>query len=443
MNRMSHARRWRAALAFAAALAVSCAARGQVFELSAGDSTAYDARGGSLLIHGEHSESSLGFGWTNGHFGADAESIRHYGQRTLMLGQQQMSMDLPTDVFEASHLFSGNGIGLKRSSSESGVSEAKDGWTLFAGVGSDQTGTPLFQSAVLHTPAAALRWRKTIGHGCYSLLTAVAGGPSSFLPSVACQLNSRWLFAIAAGVGGGLPYEATSLRFNGRRATLRAAYIASAMNFNRTTGPVQAEPVGLNVAGTYDWTRNVQFSGLHQSFRTRSTLDAPVTAGLVAAGTRTFPESRLDEAAADYNGRNGSFSVAALHSSFRENQGGAATTADGDSTGFSVSAQREWSRYSLTEVLLASRSNQEPLSSTLLSTLAMRFNAHLLLEETLNLTGGHVNLSEGGELATRFGRARVEYEMFYVPTNPREPFEQVMVFSVQARLLHRLTVEGG
>ncbi len=61
---------------------------GQVFDVSAGASTLYGAKGASVAIHGVHSETSIGAGLINGHFGIGASSTAPVFGGFLTTGQQ-------------------------------------------------------------------------------------------------------------------------------------------------------------------------------------------------------------------------------------------------------------------------------------------------------------------------------------------------------------------
>ncbi len=426
---------------------VSSRLRAQVFELSGGSSTAYDAKGAALEIHGDHSATTLGAGWQAGHFEAGGASMRQFGQRSLTVGQQQMRMDQPTDIFDEAHLFSGMGVGFRT------AVEGKDGIALFAGFSADQSGSPLYNSQVLRTHAGVVRWQHAFGESCFVVSTGVISQTSSVLQSLACTASTHWHIAATAGIGAGAPYLAGSTRYDGRRFTLRAAYIFSAAAFSRSTDPQEPvpEPVGMNVGAGYQWTRDLHVNALHQSFRTQAAFGNGVAltgfsnaspAGLVQQATKPPEESEVNDASISYLGPSIVLSASVLESTVHQASSVNSAAYSGRSMGAAFGLERSWSRFRLSETLIESRSNEEAWSSILINSLSVRFNAHVQLEESLNVNGGHFNVTEGGELATRFGTARVDYEMFYVPTAPQRPFQQAMVFTAQVHLFHRLSAEA-
>ena len=69
---------------------------GQVFDLSAGASTLYQAEGASVAIHGANSETSVGAGLINHHLAVGASSTTRVRGGRLTTGQQQLSMEAST-----------------------------------------------------------------------------------------------------------------------------------------------------------------------------------------------------------------------------------------------------------------------------------------------------------------------------------------------------------
>lgn len=435
---------WASAQAGMAALALSflvgCGTlSAQVFDLSGGSSTAYDAHGGSLAIHGEHSETDFGAGWERGHFEAGGESVRRFGERTLAMGMQQMRMDLPTDIFDTEHVFAGTGVGFRS------TTEGRDGVSVFGGFAAEEGGTPLFHATVLRTPSGVLRFQKSVTKHCFLMTSAVMSHTSSALQALGCAPSVRWHFAATGGFGGGSPYLAGSAKFSGRRLKLRAAYIVSGEAFSRSIDQDQPlpEPVGLNASGSYQLTRNLQLGALHQSFRTTlNTTGAGATGFQQLVGPRPPEASDVNEASVNYLRPDLSMAATVLRSGYREGAGTGSSAESGHSVGITLATERDWSRFRLSETLLESRSDGTGWNSILVNALGVRFNAHLLLEETLNLTGTHVSFAQGGELATTFGSARVEYQMFYVATRTGNPFEQAMIFNARVHLFHRLDAEA-
>ena len=82
-----------------------------VVELTDGASTLYDAQGGAITIHTEHSETFLGAGMNNGRFSFGAGTIRNIRAGRVYLGEQQLRVNAPTDVFDTSHILLGLGVG--------------------------------------------------------------------------------------------------------------------------------------------------------------------------------------------------------------------------------------------------------------------------------------------------------------------------------------------
>ena len=111
-----------------------CEAAAQVFEVAAGASTAYGAEGASVVIHGQNTLTTFGAGLVGGHFAAGGSAIRPISGGSLTVGQQLFRMDVPTDVFDTTHVFFGTGAGIKMKREQGSSLEA------FAGVSSQEGG---------------------------------------------------------------------------------------------------------------------------------------------------------------------------------------------------------------------------------------------------------------------------------------------------------------
>ena len=227
-------------------LSFCASAAAQVFDLSAGASTLYGAEGAAVVIHGDSSETAIGAGLINGHLGIGAASTYRLHSGSLTTGQQQFSMELPTDIFGGGQILTGTGVGFRPTPGSRG------GFSGFAGLSSAESGSPLFQSATLSSPAAYLQWRQPINDSLTSLSTGLfsnrTGG--AFLESLCWTRSPKLAYAFTAGIGGGAPYAAASVLYKGRKLNLQASYVLAGDRFQRGTDPQLgiSEPIHENLS---------------------------------------------------------------------------------------------------------------------------------------------------------------------------------------------------
>src|SRR5271165_3278914 len=98
---------------FAVALYSPCRAHAQVFELDGGNSSLYQAGGGSLSVHAPGYDASIGAGVIGGHFTYGGNVQKQMGDYLVIAGDNEIDMLLPTDVFNASHYLYASGAGVK------------------------------------------------------------------------------------------------------------------------------------------------------------------------------------------------------------------------------------------------------------------------------------------------------------------------------------------
>ncbi len=425
--------RLRSYLLLSAALPALCMAssiHAQIFELSGGASTLYGAQGGSVIIHSTEMETSIGAGLLGHHFAAGGAAIHRIKDGSIVAGQQECSMDLPTDVFDTSHIFFGTGVGLHESLA------AAHSLNAFAGLTSAEAGTPLFQSVDVGRLSAFTQWKRPLGASCSFLATVVLADSDSVIHSVQCSAGPKIAFAATAGVGNRARYEAVSARIEQRRFDLRASYVDHGSNFKRgnSLDQLTPEPVRENISAEYNLTSTLSFSGLHQNYIT------PYSASSAVALTTSSPagtklRSSLDEASLRYGLRQTGLGLTVLDSSSRQGATSWSPAYSGGNFAFFVTVSRGVGPLQLTESLLHSVQRTGESSSILINGIAVAVNSHLRITEAVNVTGSGLTFSHGGTLVTSFSSIEVDYQTLYLPNRPSNPFQQDLVFDTQLRLL--------
>jgi hypothetical protein len=402
----------------------------QIFEVSAGASTSYGAEGGSLTIHGEQTESVFGGGFIQHRFAAGGSTTRIIPHGTETAGQQQFSMDLPTDVFNTSHMLFGVGAGEKL------LLANGQKLNLFAGVLSQEGGTPLFQTATLAKPLLYGSWIRPIGKSCSSVTNLLFSSKSAALQSIQCHRSPALRYAATIGFGANAPYAAASFELKERRLNVKASYIYAGDTFQRvsTAGDWTPEPVRDNVSADYKVTSSLTVSGMHQHFLSpASTTSLSQTMAI---------HSELDSAALQYQSHGVGVGITYLHSSSEEPAQPSLDESNGSDQAGSINFRDTFGRFQWTETLMHTFRSSSAASSILVNGLSVAVNPHIRLTEHANVTSNGTTFSHGGALYTSVSSFELDYEFFYLATQPQHPFQQAMVFDAQVRLPRNLALHA-
>ena len=399
----------------------------QVIEVVGGASTAYDAQGGSVTVHSERGESSFGAGMVGGHLQAGGASTRLVGHGSVTAGQQQLALDLPTDLFSTGHRLSGLGLGV-RQHADHGTA-----LTAFAGLSSQEGGSALFRTASTGARTGYTQLRHHVSSGCTVSSLLLLSQTHTALGSLECRVRRPVTLAVSGGMGAGSPYLAIAGSYEGRRLHLRAALAEASSQFTRGTSDPQPvpEPIRENVGASFRLSRSTSLSALHQNF---------LTPGTPGSGTPPA-RSGVDQLAWAFQRRATGVSLSLLHSTFAASPS-AGQPAQANSA-LSAAFEHGFGLVRWTETLLATRpSSERSFSATLLSGLSVPFGAHLRLSEQVAESGGHLSLSHGGDLVTSFSSFHLDHQLLYLPTQPAHPFQQAVVLSAEMRLLQRLSLQA-
>jgi hypothetical protein len=418
--------------------AVTPCARAQIFELSAGASSIYGAEGGSVVIHQDDTETILGGGVMQGHLALGGSSSKPIAGGTATAGQQELGMQLPTDLFNTNAILAGTGLGLRVSHAQSGS------FTAFGGYASSEGGTQLFRTSNLQELLAYSKWVHPLGKKCTSSATMLFSRQMTALESVGCNKNPRFFLGATIGVGANAPYAAVALAMKRRRWKFRGSYTYAADTFQRTTSmnEVTPEPVKENLAFEYKMTSALSFSVLHARDLT------PVSwKGVVDGTSSTLPvHSELDTIAVDFQTKRTGWGVNLLHSSSDATanptftNGGSSEARGNKASSFIF--RESFGKVQWTENLMHTYGSGTLASSILVNGISVALSPHIRLSESANVTASGTTYSHGGTLLTSFSSFEVDYQFFYVATRPEHPFEQAMVFDAQLKLPRDLSLHA-
>jgi hypothetical protein len=407
---------------------------GQIIEVSGGASTLYSAEGGSIHLHGRSTDVLFGAGWTQGGFAAGGSATRRLANGgSLTAGQQELHMDLPTDVFDTAHTFFGVGLGAEHRFGDTGM------LTTFAGALSLESGTPLFRTTSFGKLSQYGQWKSHVTSNCDVTAIVVSGIYKTGLGSLQCKRGRSLRVALSAGVGGGSPYLAISAIVDRQRFKLRSSYVYADSKFQRGNNPYQPtpEPIRENVSAEYHLTHSLSVTGMHTNYLTPPSISQgdQDTALLTVA-----QKSNIDSVGIQMQGSRAGLSIMALHSNAQSIA--LSPVVNNSNWAFTGSFRYNLGRFQWNESLLHSAAADQNRSTVLLNTLAVDLTSHLRVSEGVNVTQNGLTYSHGGALLTRFSSFQVDYQFFYLPTRPDKPFQQAMLFSAELYLPGELSLRA-
>ena len=410
-------------------LGTASACGAQVIEVSGGASNAYGAEGGAVHVRGQKLDAAVGLGFVQGGFAAGGALTRALPNGTLTLGQQELHMDLPTDVFDSAHFLFATGLGWVRTT-RSGSMQS------FIGYASQEGGTPLFRAATLGRRTQFLQWTRPVSRGCNGMMTELMGSSSAALLSVGCAVSSHLKLASSVGMGGGSPYVAVSAVLTRRTFHLRTSYSYANEHFQRGNNPFQPTPEPVRENAALDWkiSRPFTLSAAHGNY-----LTGPGQAGATGAFTIGTVHSSLDSIGLQLQQRRYGASVSVLRSTYNTS---APAHADGlliphaENAALTASFRYSRQRWQLGQILLYSLKNTASGSQSIIlsNTLGVNVSPHLRLTEGVNVSDSGTTFSHGGALLTRYSSFEADYQFFYVAGRPDRPFQQALLFSAEMQL---------
>ncbi len=409
-------RTFRMLVLFAAAWALMAQVRAQVYELSGGDSSLYQASGGSLSIHGPSYNTTLGAGYITGHFVYGAKVEKEIGKNLYTAGDDQIQLTLPTDIFNPSHYLYARGLGMKTQ---------RGGFDMvaFAGTISTIYQTPIFEGGGFGGGMGYFSIEKTISPKWKIISDTLIFSQMTHIDSVQWTPARRVVLALSGGVGANSPYAAASMNFSRKWADFMGSYVLASPNFRRVvvTSPVQAETDKGNFLLTLKPARFLGLSGGAQSFV------------MPNATTGAEEQSSVRDVSANLHVAGVALSGTLYDSSFEGKTNHAAA----------FTASRELTRwFRVMSNYMASKPKGSPQSTSFFTTVTETVNSRFSVNESVSTSNGQTSILYGGSLLTNICTISANYETFYVPTRPSDPFQQSLILDVSLHLFGRLNLQG-
>src|SRR4051812_9374807 len=391
----------------------------QIFRVQGGASTLFGANGGSVNMKAPGYEAEVGAGAIDGHFQYGFLARTNLLGSTFSVGDDTVKVELPTDVFDASHYFLTRGLGVQHVDPKT-----RSMWYAFAGSTSLGYSTPFFIASRSQAGLGIIYFERQlngkvrfVSRNLFSeRQTSIQALEYSVLPGV--RLSG------SAGMGSNQPYLATSVSVDRENLALRAAYIAEGTNFQRmqVPSPVATEPEKANVSVAYRISRHLGVRGSHENILQPASQNQPTL------------RATLDEAYTNLN-------IA------RFDIGGGlvdSRTSGHTNLGLNVYATRAINRLiTINGNFYQSRPDTGSASNTFTSTVREQVNQKLALTQTVIRSNGQTTASFGGEFVTNRLNAFVGYQTVYVPFRPDNAFQQALNFNVRLSLPGNMQLTAG
>ena len=409
-------------LALAAAtwlLWLACAptCRAQLITVGGGSSDLYDANGASIQLQSGNYQGYVGAGELGGNFllGTRASAKLHAG--VLSLGDEPVTLDLPTDIFNNNQLLLARGVSF---------STHRQGYDVmaFGGATAVGGGTPFFQAATADAPAGMLFVDKAISDRLHFYSHEVFSEQQTAINGFSFQVWPGVTLGAAGGVGSSQGYGASSLEVKLNWLELKAAYIGAGDRFRRVTvpQPINSEYTGGNVLATVKPRSSMVFVAGHQNLL-QPQFNARVP----------FVRATVDQVQGGFEFRQLRWG-GGLFQSFLQGK---------KTTGEALWADRPVTRWLDTGInYFRSRSPADrQLSSMISGILRETISPRLNLLQIISSSQGQRTVSFGGNYFSNHFTVGVDYQTVYVPFLT-QPFKQGIAVTVQLRPFGGIELDG-
>ncbi len=386
-------------------------ARAQVIQATGGTSNLFDATGGSLEFRGPNFTDRFDLGYS-GKIRTGFSMVRKFQGGSMDLGDQTITFDLPTDIFDQSHYFLARGAGFTRG----------DGgdYKLFVFAGATANGffTPFLNVAAIDTPTFALfyeaklspKWRFYSRNAFSSTQTAIQS--IEWLP----EENTR--AAISSGIGNNQPYGAFSFVHSEAHFSTELSYAAVGNDFRRMLAqyPQVSEPDRENLQFDYRPWENLRFIASRNNFASIA------------------PNGTTERATVNSIGAWGNVAGFQIYGSANQS----ITSASAErATSYLFGGQKNiLPRLSAGIDYTMSDYTGQASADSLVGTVREVISPRLSLTQLISHIAGQTSISYGGTFVSNRVTVSAEYETLFFPfATPGVPqFRQVMVLGLHFQL---------
>lgn len=395
--------------------APACSA--QLITVGGGSSDLYDANGASIQVQSGNYQGYLGAGMMGGNFLLGTRASAKLNAGTLSLGDEPITLDLPTDIFNTDQYLLARGASF---------STRRQGYNVmaFGGATALGSGTPFFQAASAQTPAGMLFVDKAVSDRLHFYSREVFSEQQTSINGFTFQLRSGITLGAAGGVGSNQGYGASSVEVKVPWLDLKAAYISAGDRFRRVTvqQPLNSEYTGANILASIKPSRDVVIVAGHQNL-----LQPQYNASL------PFVRATVDQLQGGFEFRQFRWGGGLFQSYLKGKE----------TTGEALWAERPVTHWLETGInYFHSRSQADSQVSSMISgILRETISPRLSLLQVMNSSQGQTTVSFGGNYFSNRFTVGVDYQTVYVPFL-LQPFQQGIAVTVQLRPFGGIELDG-
>jgi len=391
----------------------------QIFRVQGGASTLFGANGASVNMKAPGFDGDVGLGELDGHFQYGFLARTKLLGNTLSVGDDTVKVDLPTDIFNASHYFLVRGVGLQHLDPKT-----KSMWYGFAGTTSLGYSTPFFMASRSQSGLGILYYERQLGDKIRFFSRNLFSDMQTSIQGVEWTAASGVKLSASAGKGSNQRYGATAVSIDWENFVLRAAYISEGQKFQRmqVPSPISTEPEKANIAAMYRINRHWSVRGSHENILQPAIAGQPILRAKVEEAYTNFNVARFDFGAGLVDSR----------------------TSDRRNLGLNFFVTKAITRViSNTTNVYQSRPDQGKASNTFTTLFREQVSQKLALTQTVIRSNGQNTISFGGEFVTNRLNASAGYQTVYVPFRTDNPFQQALNFNVRVNLPRNMQLSAG
>lgn len=391
----------------------------QIFHVQGGASTLFGADGGSVDIKAPGYDAQIGGGFLDGRFQYGFLVRKQFMGDIVSMGDDTMKVELPTDVFDASHYFLVRGVGIRHQ-----LADKRGSWSTFLGTTSLGFSSPFFLAARSSSGLGAIYYEHKIGSNLRFVSRNLIFSRQTSIQALEWSAAEGVKVSASGGVGSNQPYFAGALQIDWENLALRAAYIAQGEKFQRMqiASPISTEPDKENISAMYRIRRNFTVRGTHQNVLEPATDKQPMLRATVDEAYTDFSVAKFNVGAGVINSR------LTGHSN----------------VGINTYLMRSITRsISLNGNFYQSRPKGSKPTNTLTAMFREQLNQKFALTQTVINSNGQTTAGLGGEYVGNRVNASLGYQTVYVPFRPDNAFQQALSFNARVNLPRNVQLTAG
>jgi hypothetical protein len=382
--------------------------RAQVIQATGGTSNLFNATGGSLELRGANFTDRFDLGYS-GKLRTGFSMLRGFRGGIVDLGDQTLTFDLPTDIFDQSHYFLGRGAGFSRGNNDRKL-------YFFAGETANGFFTPFLNAASIDRPTVALFYEIKLSARWKFFSRNAFSSRQTSIQSMQFTARSDTHAAVSAGIGNNQPYGAFSFDHIGKHLLADASYAAVGNDFRRVLAqtPQVSEPDRENIRIEIRPWENFRLIASRNNY-----------ASLESNGTT---ERSAVNSWGAWTNLGGFQAYGSLNQS---------TSSFGRATSTLIGLHRDiTSRLSAGLDYMSSSFRNQPSAKSLVGTVREMISQRIGLTQLITHSAGQTSVSYGGTFISNRVTVSAEYETLFFPfATPGTPqFRQVMVLGLHFQL---------